>query len=304
MAVTKKTKSASPALYTGTLNFWSRILIVFGVFVIMMSLSAVLSSAAGSLAAPHSRSYYLWTSVIQNVVGFAGTALVSALILSRRPGEMLGINRTGSWVSVGGIMLVFCVGLPFLNQVVFWNQHIHLPESMAWMEETMRQWEDRAVAVSDTILQGTSYQALVVNVLILGVLTGICEELLFRGCIQRVLASSALKAHGAIWVGAVIFSLMHFQFFGFLPRVLLGALFGYLFYWTGSIWIAATAHALNNSLVVFFTWLANNQIPAPGIDSVGVAESGFPAVACISLCLVVFVLFRLRTPLFKTKKHG
>ncbi|MDE6177435.1 MAG: CPBP family intramembrane metalloprotease, partial [Paramuribaculum sp.] len=91
---------------------------------------------------------------------------------------------------------------------------------------------------------------LIISVIIIGVLAGVSEELFFRGTLQRLLITRPMPPHIAIWLTAVIFSLVHFQFFGFVPRVLLGAFFGYLAWWSGSVWLPAIIHAVNNSVVV------------------------------------------------------
>ena len=100
----------------------------------------------------------------------------------------------------------------------------------------------------------SSVPALIVNILIIGVGAGVAEEILFRGCFQRLLVTGGINHHVAIWCVAFIFSAIHFQFFGFVPRMLLGAYFGYLMYWSKSVWIPAIAHTLNNTMVVITAW--------------------------------------------------
>lgn len=269
--------------------------------VFMWAIAGVASQMIVSVIHPAERMKLLIFSAMQNIIGFGGGAVVTSLFLSTRPFDMLGLNRFGSWQSVGGVLLVFAVGLPFLNQIIWWNSQIHFPSFLSDVEQTLRDWENQAGANSMTMLAGTSGGTLVVNILFIGVLTGLCEELLFRGAIQRIISSGPVNVHIAIWITAIIFSIIHFQFFGFLPRVLLGAFFGYMFYWTGSIWIAAIAHAINNSMYVLMTWLVNNGVNMPDLNSFGVTAKGFPAVACASLCLVLFVLISMRKYLFSTK---
>lgn len=296
------TKKTGGGLYSTNLTYAKRLLLMVCIFVFMMAMASFASILAGHIAIPGSRSFLLWTATFQNIIGFAGTAVVCAVFLSNRPMEMLGVNRTGTWLAVGGILLIYAVGLPFLNQVIFWNNQMHFPSALHSMEQTIRTWEDNALTQTDTLLEGTSVSTLLLNVLVVGIITGICEELVFRGTLQRIIGSGSIGPHLSIWIAAVIFSIMHFQFFGFIPRVLLGAFFGYMFYWTGSIWMSATAHAINNSLYVTVTWLVNNGVNVGNLDSFGVTHHGFPAIACASLCLVLFVLIGLRKYLFKT--HG
>lgn len=287
--------------FTG-LGYGRRLLLMACVFVVMM----VLAGSAGALAAgwfaPGSREFYIGASVLQNLIGFCGTAVVCALFLSTRPMAMLGLNRPGSSRSLLGIVLVFAVGLPFLNQIIWWNNQMHLPHAMSALEATLRGWEDAAQVTTTLMLSSKSVGALLVNVLVVGVLTGFSEELCFRGAMQRIIGSGGMGGHAAVWITAVIFSLLHFQFFGFLPRVLLGAFFGYLFLMTGSIYISATAHALNNSIFVVVHWLALRGYTTDNFEGWGVATHGFPLMACISLALVLCVIIGMRSYLFTAKK--
>jgi hypothetical protein len=85
-------------------------------------------------------------------------------------------------------------------------------------------------------------------------LPAIGEELLFRGVLQKLIQKMTGSSHWAIWITATLFSALHLQFFGFLPRLLLGALFGYLLEWTGTLWLPILAHFINNAsgVIVFF----------------------------------------------------
>lgn len=287
-------------LYSTDLTYTKRLVLMACIFVFMMAMASFASMLSNYFATPGTRTHLLWTSAFQNIIGFAGTAIVCAVFLSHRPPEMLGVTRTGTWLCIGGILLIYAVGLPFLNQVIWWNSQMHLPDTFVSFETTIRSWEENALTQTNIMLQGTSLTTLLLNILVIGIITGICEELVFRGTIQRIIASGPVGAHLSIWITAVIFSILHFQFFGFLPRVLLGAFFGYMFYWTGSVWMSATAHAINNSLYVLLAWLTNNGIHTSAFESFGITTKGFPAIPCISLCLILFVFIGLRKYLFKT----
>ena len=105
-----------------------------------------------------------------------------------------------------------------------------------------------------------------------------------------------MKAHIAIWTTAIIFSAMHFQFYGFIPRVLLGAFFGYLAFWSGSLWLPIFAHALNNSLVVLSTWLVKRNAINIDINKIGTEYTSdsfiFIAISVIATTLGIVILYR------------
>jgi len=268
----------------------------------MMVVAGQAASLASGIYTPDSRNYFILMSIVQNLIGFCGTALITAIFLSTRPMTMLGLNRMGHISSILGILLTLAVGLPFLNQTVWWNAQMHFPSVLSPLEQTLRVWEETALDTTSVLLDTNSTGGLIVNILVIGIFTGFSEELCFRGAIQRIIGSAGMNTHLAVWITAIIFSLLHFQFFGFIPRVLLGAFFGYLFAWTGSIYTCAAAHALNNSIVVITHWLTANGYASLDFDSIGVTEHGFPALACISLALVLCVLIGMRRYMFPTTK--
>jgi membrane protease YdiL (CAAX protease family) len=118
----------------------------------------------------------------------------------------------------------------------------------------------------------------------------VLEEVLFRGGLQRILATRPMNIHIAIWISAFIFSAIHFQSFGFFPRLIIGAFFGYLAYWSGSLWIAVIAHAVNNSTVIIAH--AINNTYGYNLDSLGVVDDGsLPVVATISLIITIVLIY-------------
>ena len=117
------------------------------------------------------------------------------------------------------------------------------------------------------LMQETSWGALAVNVLIVGVAAGFSEELLFRGAFQRLLTTGGMNRHLAVWAVAFVFSAVHMQFFGFFPRLLLGAYFGYLLLWTRNIWVPVAAHTLNNTIYVVTAWIQQRCHPGLPLDS-------------------------------------
>jgi membrane protease YdiL (CAAX protease family) len=128
---------------------------------------------------------------------------------------------------------------------------------MAAIEAALRSMEDNASNSVEMMLGPNTIGNLIISVLIVGLLAGFSEELFFRGALQRLL-SSRLSTSAAIWTAAVIFSAMHFQFFGFVPRMLLGAYLGYLLVWSGSIWLPAAVHAFNNIMFIVLRYTTGN----------------------------------------------
>lgn len=275
-------------LKNGELGLINRLITVAICFFVAILVSGALALYLGEFFPTGSRSYFLAMSVAQNVVGFTGAALMAAWVISRRPASFLGLSEGCGWRPLAGVVIVYIIGMPMLNQLVWYNEHIRFPEAWSGLEQTLRQLEAAAAGVTEVILSSTSAGSLVSGILIIGVLTGFSEEILFRGALQRSMEAYPAMRQWAVWLTAIIFSAVHMQFFGFFPRLLLGAFFGYMLYSTGSLWPGVFAHALNNSIVVATEWLAR-RYPDDFADASewGVTTAGFPVAACVSLVLTV-----------------
>jgi membrane protease YdiL (CAAX protease family) len=160
-------------------------------------------------------------------------------------------------------------GLVFLAQLCFlplnsWFQEINagmqLPEALSGVEKFLKSMEDSLAEMTEYLTQFDTLPKVIVGFVVIAVVAGIGEELIFRGLIQRKLYKGLKNPHTAIWLAAFIFSAIHFQFYGFLPRLFLGAMFGYFFLWTGNLWVPIVAHIFNNGFAVIMYYLANTQV--------------------------------------------
>lgn len=139
---------------------------------------------------------------------------------------------------------------PAINLVALLNRQMKLPEFLAPIEHWMRTQEALAEKLTETMLSGDDIPTLLANLIVIAVTAGITEEFLFRGALQRIISRWTPNHHIIIWTAAFLFSAFHMQFFGFVPRLLLGAYFGYLLYWSKNIWIPVFAHFTNNAIAV------------------------------------------------------
>lgn len=153
------------------------------------------------------------------------------------------------------VLLLMIVSMPFFEWTTVFNREMVLPEWLQGVQRWMKVKEDAAMEMTILFLKVNHWSDYLVNLLVIALLPAICEEFLFRGAVQRCFARLYRNPHLAIWLSAFIFSAIHLQFFGFLPRLLLGALFGYIYWWTGSLWYAVLAHLLNNGYAVTMAWI-------------------------------------------------
>ena len=196
-----------------------------------------------------------------------------------------------------GIMLT---ALPLINLLVSWNEQIRLPESLSGLEQLMQQMEAQADQLLQNFLtyQNGAWWVLLLNLLVLAVLPATGEELTFRGVLQQLLVSRKSKVesreHVAVWVTAFIFSFIHFQFYGFIPRLLLGALLGYALLWSGNIRYSMIMHATNNALSVLLFYLGADVwvIPLAQLDAWGTGQRWLLRLVCTLRMLARVYVFR------------
>lgn len=292
------TESNLPSMAT-----WKKLLIWFGIFLGMTCITMFLIQLLAAVM-PMGTSFLFCSSALQALVAFIGTSLITARLTStsQTPYKALALDTAPSAKALFIMVMGYIIAIPALNQIIWWNSEMHLPESMAGFEQILRTLEEQNSAVAEQMLAGSSIGSLIFGILIVGLLTGIAEELLFRGSLQRILAGACGSA-AAIWIAAFIFSTIHFQFFGFVPRLLLGAWFGYLLFWSKSVWTSAIAHALNNSIVVVCTWLAARGFEPFEAEQIGVVHHGFPWPALISACAFAVFIYLFSNKSSKDIQH-
>ena len=222
---------------------------------------------------------------MQDILAFILPAVVTMAIIYRRPFHVMGLDRAPSWLAIAIVIVFYVISLPAMNWLVEMNKAMSLPSWMAGIEQAMRAAEDNAAEVTQEMLNINSVGQLILCVLVVGVMAGLSEEMLFRGAMLRTMQDSRLGKHAVVWITAILFSAFHLQFYGFVPRMLLGVWLGYLFVWTGSLWVPIIAHTLNNSTVVLMSYLSNKGVIPEGFgDNLGLPAAGsFPWLATCSL---------------------
>ena len=248
----------------------------------MMLAGVMLTSVALYLM---STSGLLVMLTVQDILVFILPAVLTMAILYKRPLHVMGLDRAPSWCAVAIVALFYVVSLPAMNWLVDLNKAMSLPSWMAGVEQAMRSMEDEATQTTLQLLDIDSFWQFIFTVAVVGVMAGLSEEMLFRGAMLRTMQDSRLGKHAVVWMTAILFSALHMQFYGFVPRMLLGVWLGYLLVWTGNLWVPIIAHTMNNSTVVLFNYLSNKGIVAESFgDNLGLPSPGaFPWLAVFSL---------------------
>jgi membrane protease YdiL (CAAX protease family) len=156
------------------------------------------------------------------------------------------------------VILTFCIFpvTSFTGQI---NSAMHLPSWLSGVEHWMIEKEDKADNLIDMLIMSNTFWVMMLNLLTIALIPAISEELIFRGVFQKIFNNLFKSGHIAIWFTAFIFSTIHFQFFGFIPRFILGLVFGYLFFWSGTLWLPVISHFINNAFPVILTYIQSME---------------------------------------------
>ncbi|MBB6129296.1 CPBP family intramembrane glutamic endopeptidase [Mucilaginibacter lappiensis] len=200
-------------------------------------------------------------------------------------------------------VLVFSIMLfssPVMEVLVNLNQKLTLPAPLKAVEDLMRAMEQQAQKATEAMLNMKNIGDMLFAVLVVGLLTAIAEEFLFRGCIQTIFIKWTGNTHAAIWITAIAFSAFHMEFFSFLPRVALGVFFGYFVAWSGSIWTGVWAHFLNNASAVVITYLYQHKAISLNPDDQHVFNYGAYAFSLIFILILLYIYrnIALKKPMF------
>ena len=230
--------------------------------------------------------------VLQNFesVGmFIVPAFALSFFFSVKPFSYLKLDRFPGVVSFLLVVLLLLASMPFINYLVAVNERMHLPSFLSGMEDWMKQTENKLSELTKNFLTINNTRDLIITIIMIALIPALGEELLFRGILQRIFKEWSHNAHVGIWMSAALFSALHFQFFGFLPRMLLGALLGYLLEWSGKLWLPILGHFMNNAAAVLLAYFYQDKITDIDPDKFG-AEKSDLIFLMISIAFTVFFL--------------
>lgn len=199
------------------------------------------------------------------------------------------------WNSISRQQLLLAIAfmllsMPFVNGLAVWNESLHLPAFLGSLESWMRQAEAEAMRMTEAFLVMDTPLDLLVNLLIIAVIPAVGEELLFRGVIQKLFLKWNGKVHLSVWLTAFLFSAVHMQFLGFFPRLILGAVLGYMLVWSGSLWLPIVAHFTNNAFAVLVTYFIGIDKVSPSMESIGSEGGSIILISGLGALLLLYLL--------------
>ena len=226
--------------------------------------------------------------ISSQIFTFVLPPILYAMLINENPKESLGIkNVSYHWFIIGFIMMYAI--LPLNNVFAEWNAGLKLPESMSRIEELIKEMYESSAVVLEKLVNVNTFGGFVINLIMIAGLAALGEELLFRSIIQTSLIKTCKNAHVGIIIASAIFSFIHFDFYAFIPRLVLGMLLGYMFYYSRSIWVSMFMHFVNNATAVVIYYLNNIGVTNVDVETFGQTQL-LPLLISIALMIILFRL--------------
>lgn len=267
------------SLFVAVVSFAVFVTLGVGLAYVFFPADIITSEALSNVERTDNTAILKYAQAVQSVGLFVVSPLAIAWLFSPKPQQFLFTNKSGKLLSYLFALLLILSLQPVISYLAVYNAQISLPDFLA-------QQEKLAELLTLKFLNTQSPLGLIANLIALALIPSVGEELVFRGLIQGGL-SRYLNAHVAILITAIIFSAIHMQFSGFFPRMLMGMVLGYLFWWSQSVWLPIFAHFVNNATAIVSYYFGGGKIDSFSQQ----LESASPSAT-------VFVWFVLLTAMF------
>ncbi len=242
-----------------------------------------------------------WLQFTQTLCTFAIPPILCAMLWDekQKPFRWLRMDRIGRWEYLLWGVGIMLAALPAINLFADLNGRLNLPESLDFIEQFMREQEEKASEITKRFLQADNFTELLGVIGLMALHPALTEELTFRGTLQQIMyrgqggQEQKIKMHLAVWTTAILFSAIHMQFFGFIPRMLLGAILGYAFAWSGSLWVPIVMHFTNNFAAVLSYYFCAEEGEINIADTLGAGDTWWLGVmSAVITCLGLLIFYR------------
>jgi len=250
--------------------------------------------AAMDAGNPANIGFMKYFQTITSIGIFVVPPFIIAWLLSKNALNYLFLNGKSSLQTYIITATTVIFALPLINYLAQWNAQLSLPESLSWLEQFMKESEANAEKITSLFLQADSFSGLMLNIFVIALIPAIGEELLFRGVFQKLFIDWTKNKHLGIWLAAILFSAIHVQFYGFVPRMFLGALFGYMLLFSKNMWLPIVAHFVNNAFAVVAYYMMDKSVITSNPDDLGTGETaGYQAImSMIFIAILMYMIYK------------
>ena len=243
---------------------------------------------------PTNIGFMKYFQTITSIGIFVFPPFIIAWLLGKNALNYLFLNGKSSLQTYVITATTVIFALPLINFLAQWNAQLSLPESLSWLEQFMKESEANAQKITELFLKADSLSGLMLNIFIIALIPAIGEELLFRGIFQKLFIDWTKNKHLGIWLAAILFSAIHIQFYGFIPRMFLGALFGYMLLFSKNMWLPIVAHFVNNTFGVIAYYMMNKSVITINPDNLGTGETAsYQAImSMIFITILMYMIYK------------
>lgn len=267
-----------------------KLLVIFVVWIFCMTIASAITIALSQVI--HEEITQLKTTqALLQIFGFIAATFICTYLFDQNTKRYLNLSTDVKAVHYLLAVTIIICAIPAINFIAEWNEKIKLPECFHNIELWMQQQEIKNKELTDRFLTTSSWGGFFINLLVMAIIPALAEELFFRGLLQKTF-SKRFGVHIGIWLSAILFSGIHLQFYGFFPRMLLGATLGYFVYWSYSIYPAIFAHFINNAIIVASVFFSKSD----KISSIGTTNQwAIGLTSCIVCGILLWILQKYRT---------
>ena len=255
-----------------------------------------LSSVLENMYNPENIAILKYFQILQTIGLFVLPPFIFAYFINRNPKSYLNLDKKSSieiYLLAGFAMLL---ALPIINFFADINSKMNLPDFLSGVENWMRDKEVTAEELTKIFVYTENFPGFLLNLFMIAILPAIGEELIFRGVIQKLFTEAFNNVHWGVIIASILFSAFHLQFYGFIPRMLLGLFLGYLFVWSKNIWIPIFAHFVNNGAAVTAYYLLDEETVTKNLEEVGTtADTLIYTLLSIIVVSILIMTFRKKT---------
>ncbi len=242
--------------------------------------------------------------IINSVGGLLLPAVIYLWLCTSEDTPFFRLANPFTSLSVLLSFILIIIAQPLIGWANELNSYLSLPEWLSGIEQWMKRAENQGELVTEAFLSTTSVNGLMINIFMIAVLPAFAEEILFRGALTTLLKDWSKSTHFAIFLSSFVFAAIHMQFYGFLPRFLLGMALGYLFIWSGSLWLPIAAHFANNFLSVIVEFLFRKGIIQTNAENFSMENAvWFTVLSVIGVAGLLYYIHKI-TVTKEVKDHG
>ncbi len=226
--------------------------------------------------------------MLTSIFVFILPTIAIAFLVTKNKLKYLQINNPVKPLIILMGVATIIASLPIINYIGELNAKIPLGAFLKDME-------DKNDAIEAAFQLHHTAHDLIMNLIVMALIAAIGEEFFFRAGMQKIIISMTKNKHVGIWITAIIFSAIHMQFSGFIPRMFLGVFLGYLYVWSGSIWVNISAHFMFNGSQILVQYLQDTKHSNNIVDNVFSSTPGFVLVTLSTLMVIglVMVIYKM-----------